>query len=124
MDKLKHREAQRRYRQAHPGKARAAYAKWHAANPDKARAAARVRVLQNTYGLTEDAYYALLAHQDLKCRICGGWLDLHKNTHIDHSHITGRVRGVLCGPCNKGLGQFRDSAAILRAAAAYLDEAA
>lgn len=52
------------------------------------------------------------------CAICG---DAFKRASVDHCHKTGRVRGVLCGPCNNGLGHFKDSAVRLRAAADYLD---
>lgn len=43
-----------------------------------------------------------------------------KNTHIDHDHKSGVVRGVLCNRCNLGLGYFQDDPQCLINAAVYL----
>jgi hypothetical protein len=51
------------------------------------------------------------------CEICGG-----APRDIDHHHETGLLRGHLCNPCNKGVGQFNDDPARLRAAADYLEK--
>ncbi len=63
-------------------------------------ASARLSRLQK-YGLTPESWTALFAGQGRKCASCGstepgttwGW-------HTDHDHQTGRVRGILCLPCN------------------------
>mgnify|MGYP001576209901 CR=1 FL=1 len=44
-----------------------------------------------------------------------------KTLHIDHNHTTGAVRGLLCTQCNVGVGMLKDSPAVLRAAANYLE---
>ena len=79
--------------------------------------------LRKRYGVTPEFVDALLLAQGGVCAICKR--DKHqrqRNWHIDHDHVTGAVRGVLCATCNQGLGQFKDSADMLRSAAAYLDE--
>lgn len=52
-----------------------------------------------------------------QCELCGA----REYLHVDHDHITGRIRGTLCVRCNTGLGKFGDNPARLRAAAAYLE---
>jgi hypothetical protein len=65
----------------------------------------------------------MLAAQDERCAICRSpdWPGKDSRPHVDHDHETGRVRGLLCGLCNNGLGQFKDDPARLRAAADYLE---
>jgi hypothetical protein len=89
------------------------------------RAYAKVRDhrLAKVYRMTEAEYGAMLGAQDGCCAVCGkpaaeakgGVLD------IDHCHATGAVRGLLCGPCNRGIGSLADSPERLRDAADYLE---
>lgn len=78
----------------------------------------RTRNLQSTYGLSSAALASLRALQNETCPICKE--PLPKVPHVDHSHVTGVVRGLLCRSCNTGLGLFRDSPQVLMAAATYL----
>lgn len=82
--------------------------------------------LKKAYGISIDEYEAMLKKQDGKCFIC----DEPETTIIrgqliglavDHDHKTGKVRDLLCKSCNHGIGNFRDSPTLLRAAAAYLE---
>ncbi len=73
------------------------------------------------YGITEDEALAL---RSAGCSICGAASDgadgRWGNLHIDHDHVTGRVRGALCTTCNTGLGQFKDDPELLQKAIEYL----
>lgn len=69
------------------------------------------------YGLTHEKFNALFDFQNGLCRICQRELDKFA---IDHNHTTGLVRGLLCVPCNTGLGYFRDNPARFDNAASYL----
>jgi hypothetical protein len=79
-----------------------------------------MRRLVHTYGITWDDYLALLVKQKGTCAICGDPPSSSRRLVVDHDHKTGSVRALLCHRCNAGLGQFRDTAWLLRAAAQYL----
>lgn len=87
---------------------------WRQANNDRIRSERLVRL----YGITLDQFNAMLGTQDGRCAVC---LDPMKEVHVDHCHETKVVRGLLCGSCNRGLGQFKDEPERLRAALRYLD---
>lgn len=72
------------------------------------------------YGIDKKLYDEMFANQNGKCAICALDLNLQKEVHIDHCHTTGKVRGILCGKCNKGLGQFDDNVIYLTNAIKYL----
>jgi hypothetical protein len=52
------------------------------------------------------------------CQICE---DSPASLHLDHCHATNKVRGMLCQPCNLGLGYYKDNPTLLRKAADYLE---
>lgn len=94
-------------------KARARYAN----DPDAAAKAYDYR-LAKKYGLTRQDYIAMLEKVNHSCEICGTTLGLV----IDHDHATGKIRGILCSPCNIGLGAFRDNVEYLKRTIKYLDK--
>ena len=79
--------------------------------------------LLKRYGLSLADYDRLLEQQAGGCAICGGvtmWRG-EGRLSVDHDHETGEVRGLLCSPCNTGLGHFHDDAERLRRAIIYLE---
>lgn len=77
------------------------------------------------YGISLEFYQEMVERQEGKCAICGEEPDGETNQgrlHVDHDHNTQRVRGLLCGSCNSGLGYFRDSPRLLKEAATYLGD--
>lgn len=74
------------------------------------------------YGLSIEGYAHLLNEQDLRCAICRSpdWPGKDNRPHVDHCHASGKVRGLLCGKCNNGLGNFDEDLARFESATAYL----
>lgn len=97
---------------------------WKAKNPDRVRANNKVHVRKyadKRRGAAADLRAALLAKQNGRCAICGTTeVEYGKALSMDHCHTAGAVRGLLCNPCNMGLGCFRDDPERLVAAARYL----
>lgn len=79
------------------------------------------RYLNKRFGLPALDYDALLAAQDEKCAVCKSECKTGNRLAVDHDHVTGRIRGLLCLRCNTMLGQADDDPERLRAAARYLD---
>ena len=83
------------------------------------------------YKLSWKEYLALFEAQKAKCAICkqeiflvsqGSNFISKRMACVDHCHTTGKVRGLLCSHCNKGLGLFRDDLVALRNAVEYLEK--
>ena len=77
--------------------------------------------LLNRYGITQQEFFAMLERQRHRCLDCGINISGPKKAMVDHDHETGRLRGLLCRPCNWALGQTKEDPLILRKLAAYLD---
>jgi hypothetical protein len=70
-------------------------------------------------GITPADYYDLAESQGWACKIC---LRIPENKlHVDHCHETNKIRGLLCGGCNVGLGHFSDDPERLTRAIEYLE---
>lgn len=92
---------------------------------DTGKKVARKAHLSYKYKLTLEEYDELLKEQNYCCAICGTNIkecDTGSGNHlaVDHCHSTGKVRGLLCTPCNILLGKAKDNVTILQAAINYL----
>jgi len=81
--------------------------------------------MKKTYNITPDDYDKILASQQNACAICRATTNQKQARHfgifdIDHCHDTNKIRGLLCGSCNRGIGQLKHSVDILKSAIAYL----
>jgi Recombination endonuclease VII len=91
---------------------------YYQAHKQKICEGARARYQPRLCGLSATEYDALLAKQNGACAICRRrWKE---RLCVDHCHLTGMIRGLLCRRCNLGLGYMKDDQASLIAAVAYL----
>ena len=79
--------------------------------------------LKRSYGITLNEYNQMLADQNHKCITCGTTEPggKHGKFMVDHSHITGKVRGLLCKSCNIALGEVKDNRQTLQKMIEYLN---
>lgn len=110
-------------RAKHKDKATARSKEWAKNNPDKRFNA----YLKRNYSITLEDYYKMEEDQEGKCKICGT-ADTSKGKgkrlFVDHCHITGNVRGLLCHNCNAGIGHFFDNIISMEKAIQYIKESA
>ena len=71
---------------------------------EKFRQKHRLQNIKTMYGLSKEQYERLLSKQKGCCAICNK--EFVKTPHVDHNHLTGKVRGLLCHLCNTSLGGF------------------
>lgn len=88
---------------------------WYKKNPSKLRQYS----LKQNFGMSIAEYEMLKDQQGGVCDICKSTVEI---LVVDHSHITGKIRGLLCHLCNSGLGYFKDNTRTLESAIIYLDK--
>lgn len=74
------------------------------------------------YGLTNEDYAEKLFQQNGVCAICEKEEEIKgKHLAVDHCHTTGKIRGLLCGNCNRGIGHLKENVSYLDKAKDYLN---
>lgn len=100
---------------------RAKQRKWHTDNPR----ASKGSKLKSTYGITIEQYDIMFGVQGGVCSICG-CPEIVKRNHkiknlaVDHNHITGKIRGLLCQKCNQALGLLNENPVIIKNLLEYI----
>jgi len=78
--------------------------------------------LRKKYGISLSDFNAMFIAQEGKCSICKTIKNIKgKELHVDHCHISGQVRALLCAQCNMMLGLAKDSTNILNNAIEYIN---
>ena len=86
------------------------------------KARARTNSYKTKYGITINKYDEMLKQQNGVCKLCGS-AESKRGDHrlmVDHDHVTGEVRGLLCNPCNAAIGLLGDNISTLQNAINYL----
>ena len=78
--------------------------------------------LKRNYNLSIEQFEEIKEAQSGRCAICFDLFKDTRNCHVDHDHGTGKVRGLLCSNCNRGLGVFYDDIEMLKSAIYYLEK--
>jgi hypothetical protein len=81
----------------------------------------RKSYLRRKYGITLEQYDEMLAAQGGACAICKKPRPEERTLHVDHDHLTGEIRGLLCFRCNNALGDLDEEYELFVKAADYLD---
>lgn len=103
------KEYHKEWRKTHRDTDRRLSREYWRANKEKALRSSRKR----KYNLTDEQ----LDNLPQSCEICGST----KRLCVDHNHITGKYRGVLCSYCNSMLGHWNDKPEIFVKAIKYLN---
>lgn len=142
---LSKREYMREWRKRNKSKKLEANRKWVAENPEKVRQSVqkhkakyplkhnqqsrswysknkeRVRMqrYERSFGLKEEQVRSMLEQQQNLCVLCDK--PLGEKYAVDHDHDSGKVRALLCGPCNSKLGVLEKNPAWVAAAIRYIN---
>lgn len=111
----------------HPQSTREAFQKWKSAHLEEIKEYKRAWSLRERYSMSVEEYEKLLGVQQSRCAICARderavdpRTTALRKLSVDHDHVTGKVRGLLCGSCNRALGLFGDDPEVLAAAETYV----
>ena len=110
-----------KWRESHKDKYREYVSRWRSENPERSQEIEEKATLKKRYGVTPEDYDRMLEERGGCCEICGrSGANCKRSLCIDHDHLTGNLRGLLCAKCNLGIGYFSDNTTLLENAKVYL----
>lgn len=96
----------------------------------ESRKKSRINYYKRKYGISYSEYESMCLAVGMKCEICHipgrtsaeiAEVGSPNVLVLDHCHITGKIRGILCRDCNTGIGSLQDDPNLLRNAVQYLE---
>lgn len=95
-------------------------------NPDYDPQKVRGQNLKRNYGISHKEYEEMWEKQEGLCKICNSpetvkLKGVVKLLAVDHCHVSGKIRGLLCNNCNRAIGMLKDCPSTLRKVALYLE---
>ena len=112
--------AGRRYYQKHAVKLLERAKRLRIEKPEREAAINRKKYLKKEWGLSLSEYDGLLSTQNGVCAICQRPPMKHQLA-IDHNHVTGKIRGLLCARCNRAIALLWEDVSIMKKAIDYLE---
>lgn len=106
---MSNKESQKKYRNNNKAKIQAKNKRRYIENKEKISKYCFNHALKRKYGITLEQREQMKIAQNNKCAICGESLSGIRNCQVDHNHITGKIRQLLCRRCNLVLGQIKEN---------------
>ena len=94
---------------------------WKSNNPEKSKELSRKTHIMRKFGITIAEYDSMLAAQNGVCAICEDTCSTGYKLAVDHNHITGKIRALLCKNCNTAIGLLKENTNTMNKAINYLE---
>lgn len=92
---------------------------WRQANPDKSKD----KILKRKFGISLEEYNEMFSEQNGRCATCfKHQSEFSRALCVDHCHVTGKIRALLCASCNSLLGHFEKKPELFNAFASYVQK--
>ena len=91
-------------------------------NSEQFKKTIRNSTLKKKYGINIEQYNEIFKNQGYVCAICGSDKPRgYGRMCVDHNHLTGKIRGILCQPCNTSIGKMMENPNLIRKLALYVE---